>query len=82
MQIISLVWGIIALCGFLLGMIPCLGWFNWLNIPFAVIGLVISIAANSRAQPGRGSAAKAGIALNAVAIVIGLWRLQMGFGLF
>ena len=79
MQILSLIWGIIALCGFLFGLIPCLGWFNWLNIPFAVVGLIISLVASNGARPGSNGAAKAGIVLNAIAIVIGLIRLKLGF---
>lgn len=82
MQIVSLVWGILALAGFLLGVIPCFGWFNWLNIPFAVVGLIIGVVANSQSRPGQNRAAVIGIVLNAIAIVIGLMRLKLGFGLF
>lgn len=82
MQILSLIWGIIALGGFLFGLIPCLGWFNWLNIPFAVLGLILSIVAKTQARPGEGGLATAGIVLNAIAVLIGFLRLQAGFGLF
>ena len=82
MQIVSLVWGILALAGFLLGLIPCFGWFNWLNIPFAVVGLILSLIANNQARPGQNNAAVAGIVMNAIAVAIGLIRLKAGFGLF
>lgn len=43
MKIASLVIGIIVLAGMLIGFIPCLGWFNWFNIPLALIGLILGI---------------------------------------
>ena len=51
MQILSLVWGILAILGLGIAFVPCLGSLNWLNIPFAVVGAIISYTA--RSQPGR-----------------------------
>ena len=79
MQIVSSVWGILAVLGLVVAFVPCLGWLNWANIPFAVVGLIISITAKSRQRSG---AATAGIALNAIAIVLGLIRLKLGLGIF
>ena len=79
MQIVSLVWGILAILGLGVAFIPCLGWLNWANIPFAVVGLIISIMAKTRRHSG---AAMAGIALNAIAIMLGLIRLKLGLGIF
>ncbi len=39
----SLVWGILAIIGMAVGIIPFLGSLNYLNIPFAVFGLLFSI---------------------------------------
>jgi uncharacterized membrane protein len=78
---LSLVWGILALLGFLFGFIPCLGWWNWLNIPFAVIGLVISIIAHSQAPPDKKNLALTGIVLCAIAAFIGFFRLKAGGGI-
>ena len=81
MQIASLVWGILALFGFLTGIIPCLGWLNWLNIPFAACGLVFSIIVFASARQGERSAAAWGIALCAIAVLIGSKRLILGGGI-
>ena len=32
MKLASLIIGITALVGMLIGFVPCLGWFNWFNI--------------------------------------------------
>jgi hypothetical protein len=79
MQILSLVWGILAILGLGIAFIPCLGSLNWLNIPFAVVGAIISYTA--RSQPGSQGAATAGLVMNVVAIVLGVLRLMLGGGI-
>ena len=54
MQILSLVWGILAILGLGVAFVPCLGSLNWLNIPFAVVGLIISIVAKSQSGDSGG----------------------------
>ena len=81
MQILSLVWGILAVLGLGVAFIPCLGSLNWLNIPFAVVGLIIGFVANSQAPGGRSGTAVAGIVLNALAIAFGIFRLFIGGGI-
>jgi hypothetical protein len=82
MQIISLIWGILAVIGMLIGFIPCLGAYNWINIPFAVVGLIISIIAALNADPlDSKSSATAGIVMCSVAIAFGLARLALGGGI-
>ncbi len=81
MQALSLAWGILALLGFMVAFVPCLGWLNWLNIPFAVAGLILSIIAFASGEPGRRTNSAIGIALCLVAIVIGGKRWVLG-GLF
>jgi len=78
MQMLALVWGMLAMAGFLVGVLPCLGALNWLNIPFAVIGAIISITAMNTAPPGRRGTATIGLILNLVAVVIGFLRLKAG----
>ena len=46
MQALSLAWGILAVSGMLVGFIPCFGWLNWINIPFAFVGLIFSVVAH------------------------------------
>lgn len=78
MQMLALVWGMLAMAGFLVGVLPCLGALNWINIPFAVIGAGISLFAMNNAPPGRRGTATVGLVLNLVAIVIGFLRLKAG----
>ena len=79
MKILSLVWGILAILGLGVAFIPCLGSLNWLNIPFAVVGAIISYTA--RSQPGSQNAATVGLVLNGIAIVLGVLRLMLGGGI-
>lgn len=84
MSTIGLIWGIFSFTGFCVALIPCLGWLNWINIPFSIGGVVINIVAMARAStnhrpPGP---AIAGLVLSAVAVGIGLIRLLLGGGVF
>jgi hypothetical protein len=81
MQVLSLVWGVLAFIGMIVGFIPCLGALNWLNIPFAGIGLVISLVAAASARGGNSGAAIAGAVANGIAVVVGLIRLVLGGGI-
>lgn len=80
---LALVWGILAFLGFLLGLIPCLGWINWVNIPFAIVGVVIGIVALSQAGARNRPVGPAigGLILSVTAVVIGMIRLVLGGGL-
>lgn len=81
MQTLSLIWGILAIMGMLVGFIPCLGALNWLNIPFAGIGIIFSaLAMGATRNPNKGSAV-AGLICCIVAVVIGIFRLAMGGGI-
>lgn len=81
MKTASLVMGILSICGMFFGFIPCLGAFNWLNIPFAILGLIISIVAYTRNDAEPKGNAKAGIAMCAIAMIFGLIRLVLGGGI-
>ncbi len=81
MQFVSLVWGILAILGLGVAFIPCLGALNWLNIPFAIIGLIISIVAAGKSPRGQNGAAIAAIVLNAIAVLFGVIRLIAGGGI-
>lgn len=71
MKTLGRIFGVLAICGMLLGMIPLLGWLNWFNIPLAIIGLLVSILGKSRG----------GIIICVVAIFFGLLRLMLGGGI-
>lgn len=71
MKTIGRLFGILAMIGMVLGMIPLLGWLNWFNIPLAMLGLLLSIIGKSNG----------GIVICVVAIFFGLIRLIIGGGL-
>jgi hypothetical protein len=78
MQLLALIWGILAVAGMLLAAIPCLGALNYLNIPFAIGGLIVAIVATTNAPPGAKGSGTAAIVLNVLAIVLGMLRLALG----
>lgn len=82
MSFLALIWGLIAFLGFCIGMLPCLGWFNWLNIPFSLVGVVLGIIANSGSRQPTPRAALAGLLLSTCAAGLGMIRLALGFGIF
>ena len=80
MLTLSLVWGILAIVGMIVGFFPCLGSLNWLNIPFSGIGLIISIVAVVTSKEAKKGGAVAGIVLCAIAVLLGFIRLVAGGG--
>ncbi|MDZ4802337.1 MAG: hypothetical protein SGI92_29610 [Bryobacteraceae bacterium] len=82
MQMLALVWGILAIFGFAIAFIPCLGSLNWINIPFALVGTVISLLARNTASPNSSGVATTALILNLIAVVIGFLRLKAGLFLF
>lgn len=70
MNLVSVVIGIIALLGALVGFLPLVGWLNWLVIPVAVVGLVVGLLARERS--GRN--------VNAVVLALAVARLAIGGG--
>jgi hypothetical protein len=46
MQMVSLIWGILALVGMLVAFVPFFGALNRLLIPFAVVGAIVSAIAH------------------------------------
>jgi len=81
MGLVSLLWGIVSICWMVIALIPLLGAANWLLIPFASIGAVIAAIGIAITSPGNRGRAKAGLVLNVVAILVGIVRLHLGFGL-
>lgn len=71
MNLISIVIGILALLGALVGFIPLLGWLNWGVIPLAVVGLVFGLLTEENS--GRN--------INLVVLVLAAIRLMLGGGI-
>ncbi len=81
MHIFSLVLGVLCILGMTLGFIPCFGWFNWINIPFAIISLIICVICYQKYLPSKEKQwCKYGIIMSFAAITIGLLRLIIGGG--
>ena len=82
MKTASLVLGILSFLFMFIGFLPCLGALNWLNIPIASVGLIISIIALTQNKPGESNGkAIAGTVMCVVAMLFGLIRLIMGGGI-
>ncbi|MFH1639910.1 MAG: hypothetical protein ABIB93_06360 [Chloroflexota bacterium] len=75
LQVFGFSIGIVSMVVWFVAIIPFLGWINWFNIPFAAIGLALSIAgvAGSRRSAAIGIT---GIVLCSVAVFFGAMRLQ------
>lgn len=81
MQIVSLMWGILALMGMLVGFVPFYGALNWLLIPFAGVGAIVSaIAVATAPEDTSTSQSIAGLICCGIATIFGLIRLVVGFG--
>lgn len=71
MNVISVIVGVVALLGALLGFIPLFGWFNWFVIPVAIVGLVLGILSNR--SSGRN--------INTIVLILAIVRLFLGGGI-
>jgi hypothetical protein len=71
-NLVSLIIGFVALVCAVVAFIPLLGWANWLIIPLAVIGAGIGMI--SRGTAGRN--------LNLFVIMVAIFRLAIGGGIF
>lgn len=81
MQVLSLMWGILALVGMVVGFFPFFGALNWLIIPFAGVGAILSALAvgMTPADEPKGKSI-AGLICCGIAAIFGLVRLVIGFG--
>jgi hypothetical protein len=70
LNILSIICGVIALPVLLIGLIPFLGWLNYLVIVLTIIGIAFGAMSDS----------KAGRNLNIVVLIIGGVRLWLGGG--
>lgn len=72
LNLISLIIGFVTVPVMLIGLVPLLGWLNYLVIPMAVVGLILGVLSSSNS--GRN--------LNIVVLVIGAVRLSLGGFIF
>lgn len=81
MQTTALIFGILSLVGLFVGFFPCLGALNWINIPFSMVGLLISIIGLAQGTPGQRGGSIAGVVCCSIAVLFGLIRLIAGGGI-
>ena len=74
MSVIGFIFAILSGLVLLLTIIPFLGWINWLNLPFAVLGLIFSLIGVATAK-NKGLAV-AGMVICGIVIILGLLRLK------
>lgn len=72
LNIVSILIGLVALVFALPGLVPLLGWINWLVLPIALLGA--GVGALSSSNSGRN--------LNILVLVVGVVRLMLGGGFF
>ncbi|GHF50089.1 hypothetical protein HNQ07_002886 [Deinococcus metalli] len=71
MRVLSLIFGILAALGLILGLLPLLGWLNWVFVlPPAVLGLVFGALSRDRTAT----------TLSAVVAILAALRLMLGGG--
>ena len=79
MQVLGFILGIISFIGMLIFFLPLIGALNWINIPVAIIGFVVSLISIINAK--RKGLGIAGLVLCCIAIVVGIARLKIGCGI-
>jgi hypothetical protein len=71
MNTVGKIFGILGAIIMLFGLIPFLGWLNWLAIPLAIIGLIFSSIGKNNS----------GMTINGIVILFGILRLIFGGGI-
>ena len=74
---ITLLWGLLAVVGTVMGFVPRFGILNWVNIPFAFAGAVVGIIAVVSSKHGGSKAGVAGLALCVLVSLFGMIRLAL-----
>ncbi|MBU1195513.1 MAG: hypothetical protein KKE62_19665 [Proteobacteria bacterium] len=81
MQTVSLIFGLLAFMGLFVGFFPCLGSLNWINIPMAGLGLILSLITLIVSKDKESKGAVIGLVLCGLAISVGIVRLVLGGGI-
>jgi hypothetical protein len=79
MGILGFIFSLVATAFLLVGLIPFLGWLNWITtLPIAILGAVFSGLGLAHS---RGGLAKVGLIICIVVFVLALGRLYIGCGI-
>jgi hypothetical protein len=71
MNAISIVIGVLCAPIMFVGLIPLLGWMQWIMLPGAALGAILGAFARN----------KAGLMINLIVLGVGMFRLFMGGGI-
>lgn len=82
LRVVSLAWGLLSIIGMLVAFIPCFGWLNWIIIPFAVVGFIVSVLAYLGSENKQRTSPIIGLVACSTAVVFGSVRLFIGGGFF
>ena len=84
LPMIGMVMGIVILCVTVIGLVPCLGWMNWLTITVGPVTTILNLVAIilEQADANKRSKAVIGLVLALVAVIVGGIRLILGGGCF
>lgn len=80
MQILTLVWGVLAFLGMVIGLLPVLYYLNWFIVPFAAVGIVLSIAGLVVLRQRKDPFPIAALVCNLIAATVAVLRLRSGSG--
>jgi hypothetical protein len=78
MRIISMLFGLVAIPFMFIGIIPFLGWSNWIFIPIDSIGLLAGLI-SMRSRGRTNLPALIGVTGCGIAMIVGIIRLWLGF---
>ena len=78
MNTLSLVLGIISIVGMLIAFFPCLGWLNWIVLPIAFIGFVISLVNVTTLEDKERKPSTIGLILCVITLIFGSIRWFLG----
>ncbi len=81
MPLLTLVWGVLAYVAMVIGLVSAMRGLNWFTVPFAGLGIVLSLAALAAWRRRRDATPVAALVCNLIALVIGLLRLWGGAGI-
>lgn len=73
--------GIVSISLMLVGLVPCLGWVNWIMLPLSLLTFILSLAAAVTAKNERARGiALMGLVFAVIAGFVGFFRLVIGGG--
>ena|SRR2546423_6435719 len=81
LPVVAMSMGIVSVCLMLVGLVPCLGWINWMMLLVAGVNKILCwVCIFTEKRPDARSKAVIGLVLTCVALFVGVIRLILGGG--